>query len=174
MCFFKSTITASNVEQIVLPCGQHKADMRKCVRHLHCIPSFQYSCDFVHLGLWVWVFLEQLTGGLLYLGRSLPWLFQKSCCADGADSLSGWENENKVKGGYSKPEHFSAHIRKITLWSLPKYTTGTPTLQLHCQQNVNAFTVWQTGSDLMKDAGLHVGCPVPFQNCCGAGAGAHL
>lgn len=55
--FQKHSYCLYNVEQMVLPCGKHKAGKRKCVRGLHCIPSFQYSSDFVHLRLWVWVFL---------------------------------------------------------------------------------------------------------------------
>lgn len=56
--------------------------------------------------------------------------------------------------------------QKNCLWSLPKHTTGTPTLQLHCLQNVNVSTVQKTGSDLMKGRlwGFMCGCPIPFQN----------
>lgn len=92
-------------------------------------------------------------------------------------SLDGCKNEIKVKRKYSTPEHFFAYIKRIALWSLPKCTTGTPTPQLHCQQDVNVCAVQQMGSDMAKGrvlgVGCRVGCPVAFQNLCEAGAGAH-
>lgn len=176
--FQKHSYCLCNVEQMVLPCGQHKAGMRKCVRGLHCIPSFQHSSNFVHLGLGVWVFFafctepEQLTGDLFLFGKVFALVISgKLLCRWGwlFRWLQKWkEGEGTVLNTWT---FLCTHQNNCPLKLAPVYHRYTAvTLPVKCQSLCCAANGLWPGA--RQGTRLRVGCPVPFQNCCGAGAGA--